>query len=106
MANNYISMTVGEFIALDVDMDVYDNVCEEIGIAKCGAYSLTEEGMKKWSDVLEYNVQLYPNNDTAIVDVDGEEGIWQERLARAKDFFYSLAGYCAYDDFDAWFIIE
>ena len=104
--NDGITIKVSEFIALDCDMDVYDNVCDDIGIAKCGAYTLTEEGLKEWSDVLDYNVQLYPNNDTAIVDVDGEEGIWQNRLTRARDFFYSLAGYCAHDDFDAWFIIK
>lgn len=91
------------------DIDVYDNVCEELGIAYCGGYKLTKEGEKQFAEVLDYSIEIvepvtkydYP---IAIVDVDGDEGIWQKKLKKAKEFFYSVAGYCADSDFNKWFI--
>lgn len=97
-------MKVKDFIAKDYDIDVYDNVCEELGIAKCGAYSLTDEGKQEWADVLEYDIEVYEENCCAVVDVDGNEGVWQKKLRRAKNFFYSLAGYCSEENYDKWFI--
>ena len=106
-------MTVKEFVdrwADDTqdDIDVYDDVCEEIAIAYCSGQTLTDEGKEHFKDVLNYTIDV---NDSisggevpwAIVNVDDEEGIWQEKLQKAKEFFYSAAGYCAYDDYDRWF---
>ena len=42
-------MTVREFIKRDDDIDVYDDVCEELGIAFCGPLELTPEGEKQFS---------------------------------------------------------
>lgn len=96
-------MKVKDLIQMDVDIDVYDNVCEELGIAFCGALHLTEKGKRKFVDVLEYDVTLTNNGGyiVAIVDVDGEN--WKTKLRNAKEFFESAAGYCTTEEYDEWF---
>ena len=86
------------------DVDVYDNVCEEIGIAYCaGSPVLTKDGEEHFKDVLDYDIKVDENCCIAIIDVDGEEGVWQKKLKKAKEFFYAQAGYCAWDDYEKWF---
>lgn len=99
-------MTVRELLGWKGDIDVYDDVCEELGIAFCGPMKMTEEGEKVWSDVLDYEVELYLANiiPYALVHVDDVDGVWEKKLERAKEFFESLAGYCPADDYDRWFV--
>lgn len=101
-------MTVSELLKMDIDIDIYDDVCEELAIAFCGAVELTPEGSKEFSEVLRYDVEIvrdrYGEPYCAVVHVDDRDGVWQEKLKNAKHLFYSLAGYCAYDDYDKWFI--
>ena len=102
-------MKVSEFVKLwsdgsHNDIDVYDNVCEEIAIAYCGGYTLTEEGTEHFKDALEMEIDVIERDCIAIVDVDDEEGIWQKKLKKAKEFFYSIAGYCSDNNFDKWFV--
>lgn len=97
-------MKVRKFIGLPIDVDVYDNVCEELGIAYCGAYKLTDAGEARFEEVMDMDIELDEDNYIAIVDVDGDEGVWQHNLYIAKDFFESIAGYCTYTDFDRWFV--
>ena len=100
-------MKVREFIAMDEDIDVYDDVCGDLGIAFCGPLSLTEEGEKKFAEVMEYEVVILPAEETwsglphAIVVVLGNS--WKKKLRKAKEFFESAAGYCPADDYDRWF---
>ena len=103
-----MKMTVKEFVKLwedgtHNDVDVYDNVCEELGIAFCGSVKLTSEGKKEFSDVLEYEIDVDEDECYAIIDIDDEEGIWQKKLKRAKQFFYSVAGYCNDENYNKWF---
>ena len=86
------------------DVDVYDDVCEELGIAYCGGYKLTKEGEKEFKEVLEYEINPDEKHHIAIVHVDDKEGIWQKKLKNAKRFFYAAAGYCDCDDYDRWFV--
>ena len=102
-------MTVRDLIQKGIDIDVYDDVCEELGIAFCGPLQLTEDGEKEFSEVMGYEVEINPhsygNLPAAIVLIDDpDEAVWTERLEKAKRFFYSAAGYCACDDYDRWFI--
>lgn len=104
-------MKVREFLEYDGDIDVYDNVCEELGICFCGPMRLTEMGLDHFSEVLEYEIEIEhdPLDESmswAIVDVDGPEGVWQKKLKRAKEFFEACAGYCDADDYDTWFVEE
>lgn len=104
-------MKVSEFVKLwsdgsHNDIDVYDDVCEELGIAYCGGYKLTKEGKEKFKDALELEIEAdeNPKYPVAIVYVDDKEGVWQKKLKSAKEFFYSIAGYCSDEDFDKWFV--
>lgn len=95
-------MKVKDLLPMEIDIDVYDNVVEELGIAFCGPFELTEEGKRKFEDVIEYDIEVNKDYGTAIVDIDYDD--WEDRLKKAKRFFYSLAGYCDADDYDRWFI--
>lgn len=94
-------MKVKDLITQEIDIDVYDDVCEELGIAFCGPLELTEDGTKEFADVMEYDIEI--NDDCAIVNVDAPEGVWQKKLKKAKHFFHAAAGYCADDDYRRWF---
>lgn len=101
-------MKVREFVKeweneIHDDIDVWDNVCEELGIAYCTGTKLTKEGEEYFKEVLDYDIDVDEDYCTAIIDIDDEEGIWQKKLRKAKEFFYSAAGYCAESDYDKWF---
>lgn len=99
-------MTVRDLIQQDIDIDVYDDVCEELGVAFCGPQKLTEEGKKEFSDVLAYPVHFNQFTDCmyAIVEIDDpDDAVWEKRLERARLFFEGMAGYCSCSDYDKWF---
>lgn len=98
-------MKVKDLIAQEVDIDVYDDVCEELGIAFCGPMTLTPEGQAKFEEVLDYEVELRNDGSdiTAIVKVNAPGDEWKRRLARAKEFFEGAAGYCTCEEYDKWF---
>lgn len=96
-------MTVRDLIPMAVDIDVYDDVCEELEIAYCGPYKLTDEGEKVFADALALPIEM--NDDYVVVHVDdADEKTWKRRLRAAKRFFYAIAGYCDANDFDKWFV--
>lgn len=104
--DGHLWMKVRDFISLSNDIDVYDNVCEELGICFCGPMALTEEGENVWHDVMDYDIELDISGQyaTASVDVDDEDDkVWKRKLRRAIDFFHSAAGYCADEDYRKWF---
>lgn len=99
-------MTVKDLLTMEVDIDVYDNVCDDIGIAFCGPMKLTKSGQRKFASVLKLGVTLrnYNGDVVAIVDVDDPDNEEMERkLEKAKELFYSFAGYCSCEDYDKWF---
>ena len=80
------------------------------GKLRTGEVYLTDLGKKVFADVLDYNVKLVNGQHgiiNAIIDIDknGEDG-WQERLAKAKVLFESMAGYCTEEEWNAWFRAE
>lgn len=93
-------MKVREFIEMDIDVDVVDDLCEELYIAYVGPMRMTEEGAKKFTEVLECNIEV--SEDEAILCVNDDEKL----LKRARKFFYAAAGYCPIDEYDAWFDVE
>lgn len=94
-------MKVKEFITNEWDLDVYDNVYDEIGIAFCGPLELTKGGEKKFAEVLEYEIEPELKYHCAFLDIDYDD--WKDRLKKAKEFFYSAAGYCDDGDYQKWF---
>lgn len=95
-------MKIIDFIKLNADIDVYDDVCEELAICFCGPMMLTDEGKEHFADVLDYDidVDLRPCA-SAVVHIDGDG--WKKRLRKAEEFFNSAAGYCADEDYQKWF---
>lgn len=106
-------MTVKEFVekwadGSQPDIDVYDDVCEELAIAYCGCLRLTDDGERHFEEVLGYTMEVLlegRNCPVAIIYIDSDkDGLWEERLEKASEFFYSAAGYCPDEDFQKWFI--
>ena len=99
-------MTIRDLIQQEIDIDVYDDVCEELGIAFCGPQPLTPDGEKEFAEIMDYPVRInlhsYGDLPAAIVEIEQFED-WNKRLRKAKRFFDSAAGYCACDDYDRWF---
>ena len=101
-------MKVRDILEQEIDIDVYDNVCDDIGIAFCGPMKLTQKGEERFADVMEYKIRLVNCGGSlvciVVVDEDDPEGkLWKKRLKKAKEFFWSAAGYCSCDNFEAWF---
>lgn len=101
-------MKVKDLINLDICVDVVDDVTEELYIAFDGPLILTEEGKRKFEEVLEYPVGMNtddPRLPVAIIGIDDdEESVWEARLEKAIEFFESAAGLCSSKEFDSWFI--
>ncbi len=97
-------MKVKDLLKMDIDVDVYDDVCESLAIAFCGPQPLTEEGKKEFSEVLALPVILDRSFAACTVEIDDpDEKTWKRRLRKAKKLFESAAGYCAAEDWDKWF---
>lgn len=100
-------MKIKDLIAKEIDIDCYDNVVEDIGIAFCGPMVLTDEGMKEFGDVIEYTAEIIEDPigyDVCIIIVDDDPDVsWKDKVKRAKRFFYAIAGYCADTDYQRWF---
>lgn len=94
-------MKIKDFIKMEIDIDVYDNVEESLAIAFCGPAELTAEGKRKFAEALEYNIDVDERYGAAVVDVDAPN--WRHRLNEAKAFFYAAAGYCTETNYDKWF---
>lgn len=101
VAANKHQMTVEDLLGMEIDADVYDNVCEELAIAFCGPMELTDEGREHFADALTLPVEL--TSECALVDVDGPEGEWQKKLRAAKRLFGAAAGFCSKTSYDRWF---
>lgn len=122
-AEDYVGkdgLKVRDLMLFGYDIDCYDDVCDELAIAFCNPFDddevhdwseyLTEYGMEKFGEVLDYPMHLNPfdfNLDvpSAIIHVDDEEGVWQKKLEKAIDFFYACAGYVPCDEYDRLFKI-
>lgn len=99
-------MKVRDFIKLDADIDVYDDMFDELGIAFCGSMQLTDAGKEKFAEVLDYDINYLSLKDSvATIHIDdADEKVWKRRIKKAREFFYAIAGYCNADDYDKWFI--
>lgn len=104
-------MKVRDLIAMEIDIDCYDNVVEGIGIAFCGPVKLTEDGEKEFADVMDYECEIlqdpFIGYDVCIIITDDHPYIGHnEKLKRANKFFKSVAGYCTEAESNKWFIYE
>lgn len=90
-------MKVKDLIREDIDIDVIDDYDERCWIAKCGAYKLTDEAVQKFHRVLDIDVEM--NDNIAVLHCETAK-----EANECKVFFLSLAGYCAAEDYDRWFV--
>lgn len=97
-------MKIRDFIKLEVDTDVCDNVYDDYYSAFCGPVGLKDEGLKEFADVLDYDISYSDDSWIAIVNVDYED--YGTRHMKAKRFFKSIAGYCEDDLWNKWFYID
>lgn len=97
-------MFTAEFAETYGDVDVYDNVCEDLGVAYCGTL-LTKEGRSHFRSVLNLEVFLIKDPRygyyEAVVDIDGDG--WERRLKKVKELFEGAAGYISEKDYKKWF---
>lgn len=120
-ARNYVGkeLKVSDLLLFMDDIDVYDDVTEDLSIAFCNPFDdedvhewseyLTEEGMKKFDEVLDYPMEIHPTDygydmPCAIIKVDDEDGKWEKKLEKAIEFFHACAGYIACDEYDEYFL--
>lgn len=95
-------MKVKDLLTMDIDVDVFDDVCDTLSIAFCGPAELTEEGEAHFATALSLGFTFV--GDVALIHVDDpDEKTWLRNLKQAKELFYSLAGYCSESDYDKWF---
>ena len=92
-----MTLTVKELLNEYIDIDVYDDYDERIGIAFCGPAQLTSEGEKYFADVFDTEVDIF--RDIAILHI--EDNV--KRLKMLKELFYALAGYCSISQYEEWF---
>lgn len=95
-------MKVKDLIKMNVDVEVYDSLTQEIvDINFVGPVELTEEGKEKFKEVLEYVVVLHEEDKYAIVKCSDEEP--KTKCKKTDEFFKACAGYCSSKDYDKWF---
>ena len=101
---NKNTIKVRELLKQEIDIDVYDDYTEELGIAFCGPMKLTKEGQEYFKDVLDYDIIVYTNNDLqeAVVQV-GDYDDAEDRFDKACELFNSMAGYCSDTNYNKWF---
>ena len=97
--------TIRGLLRMNIDIDVYDDDSDGIGIAFCGPVGLTDEGKEEWKSILYYKVSFVEGTiagDIAVVKIPDDVD-YDEMLDRCSDFFAALAGYCSQSDWDKWF---
>lgn len=100
---NKWNMTIREMLThLDFDVDVEDDYATDFCIAFCPPTCLTDEGEKKFADILDLSTDIYPQYSSAVVRINGRDDC--DKLHNyLEDFFYDLAGYCSDEDWNKWF---
>lgn len=97
-------MKVKDLLTMDIDVDVYDNVCEELAIAFCAPVELTDAGKAHFEIALNLDIESL-DDGVCIVDVEDEffPDNWEFKLQKAAEFFYSAAGFCPIKTYQKWF---
>ena len=85
-------MTVREFLAMEIDVDVVDDVEERVYIAFCGPCKLTKFGEEKFKDILDCTVTYWEKYCQAVINLDKYED-WEHKLDLAELLFVGFAGY-------------
>ena len=73
-------MKLKDFIKTEIDIDVYDDYDESIGIAFRGAIDLTEEGKEEFKNILDFEIDFdfppyrhFQGDECIILHIDDEK---------------------------------
>ena len=91
-------MKVKDLISQNIDVDVYDDYTDELGIAFVGPIKLTPAGEKEFAEVLNYNINLDKESGCCSVCCNNDH-----QFGKACKFFNAAAGWCSEEDYDKWF---
>lgn len=94
---------IKDFIKLDVDVDIGNDVTDDLWPAFVGPLELTEQGAAEFADVLEYDIDYEDGDPDAAVLLDAPGDEWKKQYVRARKFFCAAAGYCADAEYKKWF---
>lgn len=94
-------MKIRDLLTQEIDIDVCDSVYDSYYHAFVGPVELTEDGIKEFADVLNYDIYVYDSDRIAIIDLDNIDD-YAIRHRRAKYFFAVLAGYVEDSLFKQW----
>ena len=96
-------MTLNELIKSGRICEVYDDVSNDMGFTFHGPLELTDEGINHFSDIMELNVRITPN-DEAFVEVDDtDESAWQKTFEKVQELFYTSAVCRGKEAYNRWF---
>jgi len=95
-------LSLGELIQCvqleDVNIFDYDEEHDYASIVELNANTLTEEGKKHFSKVLNAEVvKIFEGGEGVHILIRGTTG------KRVEDFSFALAGYCSEENFKKWF---
>ncbi len=94
-------MNVRELVEIDKDItvDVYETLCDEIGVAFVSNNTkLTDKGEKHFAPILELLVEIDEDENCCSVQNDDEKNI-----PLLKELFWGLAGYMDKKTYDKYF---
>lgn len=97
------TIKIRDLLSKEIDIDVYDDIEERVGIAFCGPKWLKEAGIEKFKDILDIEVEI--TGESALLLIEGEKDE-DRKLDLAEEFFNSLAGYCTPEEYSLWFSDE
>ena len=81
-------MTLSEFINSDITCEVFDDYSNDMGYTFQGPISLTEDGERFFSDIMDLNVRITPNNE-AFVEIDQTDlNEWDRLIDLVKELFW------------------
>lgn len=92
-------MTIKQFLAQNIDIDVYDDTVEELGVAFVGPQVLTPTGVEHFKPIFDLVVDVF--NNCAIIHLS-DEG-WEGELDLCKELFLGSAGFIPNSLYDKWF---
>ena len=92
-------MKVSQFIRQDIDIDVYDDMSEDLGIAFVGPVTLSPAGTDRFKNILDLDITI--GDTCAILHIPAHDS--ESLLEDAVIFFNSAAGYCSVSEYERLF---
>ena len=89
-------MKIKDLLEMDIDVDIYNDLTEDMPAAFVGPHKLTNEGKIQFSDVLKYDIEF--EDGDCIVHCGTVK-----QVRSMCDFFNSIAGFCHPEEYNLFF---